>query len=428
MAEQPSPPRAIGLAGAVLINLNGVIGSGIFALPALILAGVGTIAPLVVLAFAVLVLPPMLVLGKLSTGFDQSGGPQLYVERAFGPLAGFLAGWGLLGQNLAARAANFLVLVAYLAALFPVFDQPLVRSLTVAGLIGCFTALSMVGTRASVGGLWVGTLFKLGPILLVCVAGLLTNGVPQTVRLPVFSDVEAIALLLAYAYSGGHLVTVAAGEVADARRTVFRAILLNLAVIALFYAFVVWAYAAIDPPDVNADRPLASAGQAVLGTFGLAAISVAAIFSTGTNQLSYFVSMPRVLFGMAERGLLPAGLGRVHPRFLTPANAILAYAALVLVLALSGTFATLATFMVALEALVLLAAVLALPVLWRRRHFTITGWRAWAWGAVIAAAVAFELWMEAQAPVEALLPTLGVLLAGSLVYLLARQRGRTKKA
>lgn len=422
MAEHPSPPRAIGLAGAVLINLNGVIGSGIFALPALILAGVGTIAPLVVLAFALLVLPPMLVLGKLSTGFDQSGGPQLYVERAFGPLAGFLAGWGLLGQNLAARAANFLVLVAYLAALFPVFDQPLIRSLTVAGLIGCFTALSMVGTRASVGGLWVGTLFKLGPILLVCVAGLLANGVPQAVRLPVFSDVEAIALLLAYAYSGGHLVTVAAGEVADARRTVFRAILLNLAVIALFYAFVVWAYAAIDPPDVNADRPLASAGQAVLGTFGLAAISVAAIFSTGTNQLSYFVSMPRVLFGMAERGLLPAGLARVHPRFLTPANAILAYAALVLLLALSGTFATLATFMVALEALVLLAAVLALPVLWRRGHFTIIGWRAWAWGAVIAAAVAFELWMEAQAPATALLPTLGVLLAGALVYLLARQR------
>lgn len=423
MATQPTPPRAIGLGGAVLINLNAVIGSGIFALPALILAGVGTIAPLVVLAFAALVLPVMLVLGKLSTGFDQSGGPQLYVESAFGPLAGFLAGWGLLGQNLAARAANFLVLVAYLAALFPVFDEPTARALTVAGLIACFTTLSLVGTRASVGGLWLGTLFKLGPILLVCVAGLWTNGVPTSVHLPVFSDVEAIALLLAYAYSGGHLVTVAAGEVADARRTVFRAIVLNLMVIALFYAFVVWAYIAIDPQNVNAERPLASAGQAVLGTFGVAAISVAAIFSTGTNQLSYFVSMPRVLFGMAERGLLPAALAKVSPRFLTPANAILAYAALVMVLALSGTFATLATFMVALEALVLLAAVLALPVLWRRGQFTITGWRAAMWGAMIAAAVVFELWMEAQAPASAVLPTFGVLLAGSLVYLVARRRG-----
>lgn len=424
MATQPIPPRAIGLGGAVLINLNAVIGSGIFALPALILAGVGTIAPLVVLAFAALVLPVMLVLGKLSTGFDQSGGPQLYVERAFGPLAGFLTGWGLLGQNLAARAANFLVLVAYLAALFPVFDEPLVRSVTVAGLIACFTTLSLVGTRTSVGGLLVGTFFKLGPILLVCVAGLWANGVPQVVQLPVFSDLEAIALLLAYAYSGGHLVTVAAGEVADAKATVYRAILLNLLVIALFYAFVVWAYAAIDPQEVNAERPLASAGQAVLGSFGVAAISVAAVFSTGTNQLSYFVSMPRVLFGMAQRGLLPAALARVSPRFLTPGNAILAYAALVMVLALSGTFATLATFMVALEALVLLAAVLALPVLWRRGQFTITGWRAGAWCVVIAAAVVFELWMEAQAPASAVLPTLGVLLAGSLVYLVARRRGK----
>lgn len=428
MATQPTPPRAIGLAGAVVINLNAVIGSGIFALPALIFAGVGTIAPLVVLAFAVLLLPLSLVLGKLSTGFDQSGGPQLYVESAFGPLAGFLAGWALLGQNLAARAANFLVLVAYLAALFPVFDDPLVRSVTVAGLIACFTTLSMVGTRASLGGLWLGTLFKLGPILLVCVAGLMANGMPQSVRLPVFSDVEAIALLLAYAYSGGHLVTVAAGEVADARRTVFRAILLNLAVIALFYAFVVWAYIAINPAEVNVDRPLASAGQAVLGTFGVVAISVAAIFSTGTNQLSYFVSMPRVLFGMAQRGLLPAALARVSPRFLTPANAILAYGLIVLALALSGTFAALATFMVALEALVLLATVLALPVLWRRGRFTITGGRAWAWGAVIAAAAAFEVWMELQAPASAVIPTLGVLLAGVLVYLVARQRSAVAAA
>jgi amino acid transporter len=422
MTTPPAPPRSIGLVGAILINLNAVIGAGIFALPALIREGVGDVAPLVVLAFALLVLPPMLVLGKLSTGFDQSGGPQLYVESAFGPLAGFLAGWGLLGQNLAARAANFLVLVTYLAALFPLFDDPLARGGTVALLIACFTGLSLVGTRASINGLWVGTLFKLGPVLLVCMAGLAANGLPTAVRLPVFSEVEAIALLLAYAYSGGHLVTVAAGEVADAKATVFRAILLNLLVIALFYAFVVWAYIAIDPQNVNPDRPLASAGQAVLGTLGVAAISVAAIFSTGTNQLSYFVSMPRVLFGMAQRGLLPATLAHVSPRFLTPSHAIVTYGAIVAALALSGTFTTLAVFMVALEALVLTATVLALPVLWRRGQFTITGWQAWMWGAVIIAALAFEAWMLMQAPASAILPTIGVLLAGAALYFVARRK------
>lgn len=421
MTTPAHPPRTIGLVGAILINLNAVIGAGIFALPALIHEGVGDMAPLVVLGFALLVLPPMLVLGKLSTGFDQSGGPQLYVESAFGPLAGFLAGWGLLGQNLAARAANFLVLVTYLAALFPLFDDPVARMVAVATLIAGFTTLSLLGTRMAIGGLWVGTLLKLGPILLVCVAGLATNGLPTAVRLPVFSDFEAIALLLAYAYSGGHLVTVAAGEVADARATVFRAIVLNLVVIALFYAFVVWAYIAISPADVNPDRPLASAGQAVLGTFGVAAISVAAIFSTGTNQLSYFVSMPRVLFGMAQRGLLPGVLARVSSRFQTPAPAILTYGALVALLALSGTFATLATFMVALEALVLTATMLALPVLWRRGHFTITGGKALGWGVLIVLALAFELWMQVQAPASAIVPTIGVLLAGCLAYWLARR-------
>ncbi len=406
----------------MLINLNAVIGAGIFALPALLYAGVGGIAPLVVLVFGLLVAPPMLVLGKLSTAFEESGGFQLYVERAFGPLAGFLAGWALLGQNLAARAANFLVLTAYLAALFPLFDQPVIRAITVAALIGCFTTLSLVGARRSIGGLWVGTVFKLAPILLVSGLGLAVNGPPSTVQLPVFSNFEAIALLLAYAYSGGGLVTVAAGEVRDARTTVYRSILLNLGLIALFYAFVVWAYIAIDPPAANAVRPLASAGEAVLGQWGVIAISVAAIFSTGTNQLSYFVSMPRVLFGMAQRGLLPAWLARVSPRFLTPIAAILTYGTLVMVLALSGTFATLATFMVALEGLVLIAMVLALPMLWRSGLFAMSGARAIAWGAIIAVALAFQLWLQLQVPASAVVPTIAVKLVGCGVYLVARRK------
>ena len=61
MREQSAPPRVIGLAGAVLINLNGVVGAGIFALPALLYAGAGGLAPLVVLAYALVMVPPLLV-------------------------------------------------------------------------------------------------------------------------------------------------------------------------------------------------------------------------------------------------------------------------------------------------------------------------------------------------------------------------------
>jgi len=422
LEKNRTPPRAIGLAGAVLINLNAVIGAGIFALPALLYAGTGSLAPLVILAFAALVAAPLMVIAKLSTLFDQSGGPQLYVERAFGPFAGFQTGWFLIGQNLAARAANFHVLVAYLAALFPLFDDPIIRLGTIIALIALLTGLSVIGTRRSIEALWVGTVFKLGPIVLICLAGLFTNGLPAQFTLPEFSQVESIALLLAYAYSGGTLSAVTAGEVKDSRRTVYRSIVVNLGVIAVFYALVQLAYIAIDPGIVNVDRPLASAGEAVLGQWGIALISMAAIFSTGTNQLSYFVSMPRLLFGMSERGLLPRWLSHVSARFATPSNAIIAYGAIVALLAVSGTFATLATFMVALESLASLLVIAALVKFWHDNENGIAQAMRWWWVVVIAVGAAFTTWLLMQVPAHSALPTLGVLVAGSALYFLARAR------
>jgi len=128
------------------------------------------------------------------------------------------------------------------------------------------------------------------------------------------------------------------------------------------------------------------------------------------------------IFGMAQRALLPAPLARVSPRFLTPANAIMAYGTVVALLAVSGTFATLATFMVALEALVMVLAVLALPMLWRRKQFHMSGANPLVWGAVVLVALAFNGWLLLQAPASAVVPTIGVLLAGGVVYLLARRR------
>ncbi len=418
MDQANTPAREIGLPGAVLINLNAVIGAGIFALPALLYAGTGGFAPLVILGFAILAAAPMLVIARLSTAFDRSGGPQLYAEHAFGRFAGFQVGWFMLSQNLAARAANFHVLVSYLAAIFPLFDDPALRLATIATLIALFTGIAIIGTRRSIGALWVGTALKLGPILLICCAGLFANGLPSTFVMPEFTGVESIALLLAYAYSGGGLSTIVAGEVKDARRTVYRSIIVNLALIAVLYAFVQLAYIAIDPQDVDVDRPLASAGEAVFGQWGVVLISVAAIFSTGTNQMSYFVSMPRILFAMSEQGLLPPFLSRISSRFGTPANAILLYGGVVVLLAMSGTFAILATFMVAQETLTVLLVMFALPVMWRRGEVAL-GWR---WAVILVVAIAFNVWLLMQVELSSALPTLAVLLIGSALYALARQR------
>ena len=137
--------------------------------------------------------------------------------------------------------------------------------------------------------------------------------------------------------------------------------------------------------------------------------------------MAYFVSMPRLFFGMAERGLMPAFLARVSSRFLTPANAIMTYGFVVALLAISGTFKTLATIMVAMESLIFLVVIAALPVMWRRGEVSAIGLRVIGWAAAVAAALAFRIWLLMQVPANAALSTLGVLLIGTLFYFLARR-------
>ncbi len=422
MAERHKPPRVIGLAGAVLINLNGVVGAGIFALPALLYAGAGSYAPLAIFLFALLTAASLAIVAKISTRFDQSGGPQLYIENAFGRFAGFEAGWCILGANLAARAANFHVIVSYLAAIFPVFDNPALRVATIIALITLFTLFAISGTRRSIGAMWLGTALKIAPILLLCVVGLAANGLPVGYVAPDFSQVEATALLLAYAFSGGAVSSISAGETRDAQRTVFLSMFINIAIIALLYALVQLAYVAIAPDAANADRPLASAAEAVFGPWGGVLIAIAAIFSIGTGQLTYFVAMPRLLYGMGRRGLLPEIFASIS-RFETPWFAISVYGVVVAGLALSGTFQSLATLMVATEMLVVFGVLATFVAMWRRNTGGIAADLGVGWAAITAIAVAFALWLLAQIPWSAALPTLGILVVGGVVFMLARRSG-----
>ena len=406
----------VGLLGATVINLNAVVGSGIFALPALLFAAAGTFSPFAILIFACFYGSIMAVIAKLSTVFRQSGGHQLYAEHAFGKVVGFQAGWFGLGANMAAAAANFHVLVSYLASIFPFFGDPVMRLATIAALIAMFAAISISGTLRAVRAIELGTVLKLAPILLLCVVGFVQNGMPTDVALPVFSKVESIALLLAFAFSGADMATAAAGETKEPRKTVMRAIFLNLAGIALFYALVQWAYIAIAPDPAEVDVPLAAAGQAVFGPAGNLLISLAAIFSVATFQLNVFVAMPRIAYGMARRGLMPHVMAYVSPRFETPVVAIGAYSAIVALLSLTGSFAILATLMVSVEQTLFGLTILTLIVMWWRNDAGLRASMGARWLVIIPVAVGMVMWLLSQVPPDTFGSILLVLGIGFVLY------------
>lgn len=381
----------------------------------------GTFAPIAILIFACFFASVMAVVAKLSTVFRQSGGAQLYAQHAFGPVVGFQIGWLSLLTNMAGASANFHVLMSYLAAIFPYFADPTIRLVSIAALVAFFTAISISGTTRSVAAIKLGTVIKLAPLLLLVVLGLAMNGVPTEVELPVFSEFESIALLMAFAFSGADVAVAAAGETKEPRKTLMRAIFINLAAIAVFYALVQWAYIAIAPDPGNVDTPLAAAGEALLGPSGALMISLAAIFSVATFQLNVFVAIPRIAYGMARRGLMPHVLAYVSPRFETPAAAIAAYGAIVGLLALSGTFTVLATLLVTVEQILFTSSIAALIVMWWRGDAGLRESMGAKWIAIIAVAILWVAFLLRQVPPDAAATTMVFIAVGFALYFVTRR-------
>jgi amino acid transporter len=403
------------------MSFNGMMGAGIFAMPAILFGTLGSFAPWMILIVGLMVAATVLVFARLASMFEQSGGPQLYAEAAFGPVIGFQAGWLQMISLIAARAANFHVLVAYLAALFPFLGGEIARPAAILALIAAMTWLNIAGMKKAVRGLAIGTALKLAPILILCLFAFAAEGVATEFTLPTFGAVEGTALLVYYAYSGSIANTYAAGETRDARRNVPFGLLAAIGAIIALYMLVQFAYNSVAPDASDAQTPLAAMGMELWGETGALVIIVAAIFSVAANQLTYYMSGPRMIYGMAERGLLPDYFAHVSQRYRTPDRAILFFSALVVVLALSGTFVLLADVNSLGAQFIALLSVGALITIRKRDESGKREKLAPYWWQVIALAVGFSIFAAMQAQAIVYLWLLIMLMLGTGLYFLARR-------
>jgi len=416
-----APPRVVGKFGATLMSVNGMIGAGIFALPGLLYAEVGNFAPWMLLIFGFLYSANIVISARLSNMFRASGGLQLWTQVALGPLVGFQAGWITVLAIAGGRAATLNVLVSYLAVILPVFSDPTWHVAAMVLLLTTLTAVAISGMKSSIGGLAVGTIFKVSPILLLCFAAYASGGIATEFVLPELGAFERVALLVYFAYSGADVASFSAGELKNPRRDLPITMLVSLAIIILFYMTVQWAYISAGAPDSGGAAPLAAAAGVVMGQQGIVLLSVAAVFSIGANALNLFIAGPRIVYAMAARGLLPATLARVSTRFASPHYAILLFSGIVALMLASGTFVFLATFTSVGAQCVMLATIAAFVVLMRRPHGDHDGvLRAWWWPA-IAVAGAFAIFSIMQAPASAFLLLSGLLAVGTALYFIARR-------
>ncbi len=355
--------RDIGLLGASFLVLNGLIGAGIFALPAVLAEEMGAFSPWLFPLFGLLMLSVVLAFGELASYFRASGGPVLYTAEAFGPVVAFQTGWLYYLSRLTAVAANVNILILYASSLWPAIAEGPPRVAALVLICAALTIVNVVGVKRAVRALDGLTFLKVVPLLGMVVYGLFVahDEVRWSGKLPELSAVEGTALLVMYAFIGFENPLVPAGETANPRRTLPRSLIVTVIATAALYFLIQLSYVAVVGERAVEGPPLVEFGRVLAGPAGAMLITLAAVFSVAGNLTGSMVASPRMTFALAREGALPAWFAHVSERFRTPDNSIIFLGALACLLAVTGSFVWLAVASTLARLLVYIASIAALP-------------------------------------------------------------------
>ncbi len=429
-------PRQLGFWSLWLLVINGLIGAGIFALPAGAARLAGDFSLWLYPLCALLILPVLFCFAELSSRFAGSGGPAVYAGAAFGPVLGFQAGWLYYLARLVSVAANTVLLVDSISYFFPALQHGAPRLLLLLSVIGSLTLINVWGVRQTMrwlGALTVAKLLVLAGFALSGAALLLIPDAPvQPLQWQPFwsyaavEDGSAAVLLLIYAFVGFESALIPAGEARQPQRDLPRALFLGLALVTLLYMAVQAACLLLLPDLATSKTPLLDAAAALAGlsgddrwrTLATSVVMLGIIASVTANLLGAMFSTPRLSHALAEQGQLPPWFARVHPRFLTPANAIWFFGALALLLASAGSFLYLAAATVLIRALLYGLCCVALPTLRRQQQSQLQLPLAglWPWLGLCVC-----LWLASQVSAASVMLTAALLTVGTLLFFLAKR-------
>ena len=429
--------RILGFRDLVLVIIGTVIGSGIFLVPATILRNVGNSVALAMgvwLVGGVLSLLGALSYGELSAMKPDAGGLYVYIRDCFGPFVAFLFGWTLLlvigsgaVATLAVAFSNYLGEFVTLA--------PWMAKLASVAVIGVITVLNVRGTRHSANVVNVTTTIKILALLCMSAALLWLGKTPihltagATSPSPagsLFSGFGLAMISVLWAYEGWQYATYSAGETVNPRRNFPLAFLTGSAALMFIYLFANVGYLAALGADgvAGSNRVAATAVAAAIHPAIAKLVTITILISIFSAANSVVLTSPRVYYAMAKDGLFFKRLSEVHTRFGTPAVAVIVGAACSAVLAASGTFEQLLTYVV-FTSWIFYALAAACVFVYRRREpnaerpYRVVGYPFTPLIFVVTASALVANAMVAQPRRAAI--GLGIVLLGAPVYLIWRR-------
>jgi APA family basic amino acid/polyamine antiporter len=346
-----------------------VVGAGIFAVPAALAACVGPYAPLAILACGFAVGAVAICFAEAGSRVPTSGGVYGVIEAAFGPLTGYVCGTLLWICCVLACGAVAAALADVVASLLPQSITGLVRAAVIVGVVGGVAIVNIGGVARGARLVNATTALKIAPLIIFILVGASAvhgSNFSLTVQPPDAQGFGRAVILAVFALVGMETSLCASGEVVRPNRTIPRALTIAmLSTTILYVAIQVIAQGILGSALSTSKAPLADAMAHIhpaLRALMLVGTSLSMFGWLGSDILG----SPRQLFAFARDGLLPRVLGRLHPRSHAPNIAILCYATVAIVLAMTGTFAELVVLSTLAIAALYIAGCAASWVLARR--------------------------------------------------------------
>jgi APA family basic amino acid/polyamine antiporter len=451
VTPEPALERRLGPFDAAAIVISNVIGGGIFFVP-VVVAGLlpqPSIMLGVWLAGGALAFAGAMAYAELAAVRPHAGGEYVYLRDAFGPLAAFLTGWtSFVAGFSGAIAASAVALADYVGRFFPgAADTRAVLSIPALSIaisprsiiaLVVIAALTLIHVRGLGPGRLVQNMLagiKVSAIVLFVAIGF-AAGRGDAAHFSTVESVGPVSFLLAlvpvmFSYSGWNAAAYVAEEVRDPGRNVPLALGVGTAVVVVLYvllnALYVFALPMSDLAALPGGRLMDTVAERLFGFGAGNLLAVFTIVSIAASVSAMVMAGPRVYYAMARDGLFVRAAARVHPRFRTPAIAIVAQGIWSSVLVLSGTLSQLVSYTGFAVVLFSGIAVVALFALRRRdphahRPFSALGypWAPAIFVAATAVMVANEIWRNGGT----IAAGLAIIAAGVPVYYVMRRAPR----
>jgi basic amino acid/polyamine antiporter, APA family len=348
-------PRRLGLLDSAAIVVGTIIGSGIFVVPNLVARSLPS-GPWIIAVWVftgVLSFFGALAFAELGAMMPATGGQYVFLREAYGPLFGFLCGWTyffiVISAAIAWLSITFATYVGYFVTLTPLASKAIA--------VGLIAAVTLVNYRGVAVGAAVQNTFTLMKVLGLAVlvgaaflaerhAAIPAAAVPPAPGAVTLSGFGVAMIACLLSYDGWVALSFVAGEVKNPKRSLPLALALGLALAIGIYVLANAAYLRVLTVAEIASTPRVGAlvAERSMGPAGGAFVSFTILLSIIGAINGWAMTAPRIYFAQARDGLFFRRFGTVHPRFQTPHLSILMFGAWSALLAITGTYETLAAY------------------------------------------------------------------------------------